>query len=382
MIESAERIEQVGEYYFSGKLSSIREMISRGVDVINLGIGSPDTFPPREVVETLVSQSASEGAHGYQPYRGIAELRMAIAGWYKNHFGFEPNPESEVLPLIGSKEGIMHISMAYLNNGDSVLVPDTGYPAYATAAMICGARCMQYDLNEHNNWLPDFKELEKQNLDNVKIMWVNYPNMPSGINATSGLFKELARFGQRHNILVINDNPYSFILNNRPLSILSYDESLENVLELNSLSKSHSMAGWRLGMVIGHEEHINNILKVKSNMDSGMFLPIQKAAIQALQIGKEWYDDLNNIYSNRQKMVYELLDSLGCLTRPGQSGMFLWSKIPDGFTDSYQFSDYCLDRYHLFITPGLVFGSNGKYYIRTSLCVKEERIKKAIKRVK
>ncbi|MBN1387536.1 MAG: aminotransferase class I/II-fold pyridoxal phosphate-dependent enzyme [Bacteroidales bacterium] len=382
MVDSAKRTEQVREYYFSGKLSVIREMISSGIDVINMGVGSPDILPPGEVIEALTSSCINPEAHGYQPYRGIDELRSAISDWYYLYYKVKTNPASQVLPLIGSKEGIMHISMAYLNSGDAVLVPDTGYPAYATAARICGARCIYYDLNDENNWMPDLESLENENLQEIKLMWVNYPNMPAGVKATAGLFRALVNFARRHNILVVNDNPYSFILNNRPLSILSGNSSFENVLELNSLSKSHNMAGWRLGMVIGHEKHINDILKIKSNIDSGMFLPIQQAAIKAFRMGQEWYDKLNSIYLLRQQMVYDLLNYLDCSTRADQSGLFLWSRIPDEFADSYEFSEHCLDKYHLFIAPGLVFGLNGSRYVRTSLCLNESRIKEAIGRVK
>lgn len=382
MIESAARTKQVGEYYFSGKLSMIREMIAGGADIINMGIGSPDMSPPAEVTAALRSSMNEEGAHAYQPYRGIDELREAMSDWYARHYGFKPDPLSQVLPLIGSKEGILHISMAFLDSGDAVLVPDTGYPAYATAARICGARCVYYDLDENNGWLPDLKSIEQGALQGIKLMWVNYPNMPSGTRATETLFSELAAFARKHNILVVNDNPYSFILNDKPSTILSADESLENVLELNSLSKSHNMAGWRLGMVLGHADNINSILKIKSNMDSGMFLPVQKAAIEAFKIGHDWYDNLNGSYARRQRMTYELLECLSCSCREGQSGMFLWSRIPDEFADSNEFSDYCLHQYGLFITPGLVFGKNGSRYVRASLCINEARIEAAISRVK
>jgi len=357
-------------------------MISAGIDIINMGIGNPDILPPDEVIDALTNSCNNAEAHGYQPYRGIDELRSAISDWYYRYYDVKPDPGSQVLPLIGSKEGIMHISMAYLNMEDAVLVPDTGYPAYATAARICGARCIYYDLSKENNWMPDLKSIESTDLQGIKLMWVNYPNMPAGVRATDKLFRDLVNFARKHNILVVNDNPYSFILNNKPLSILSSVNSFENVLELNSLSKSHNMAGWRLGMVVGHEEHINDILKIKSNIDSGMFLPIQQAAIKAFRIGQDWYDKLNLIYSLRQQMVYDLLLRLGCSTTSDQSGMFLWSRIPDRFADSYEFSDHCLDKYHLFITPGLVFGLNGRRYVRTSLSLKESRIKEAMERVK
>lgn len=382
MVDSANRIKQIREYYFSGKLSGIKEMIAAGIDVINMGIGNPDITPPVEVIDSLTTSCNTAEAHGYQPYRGIDELRSAISGWYYHHYNVKTDPASQVLPLIGSKEGIMHISMAYLNSGDAALVPDTGYPAYAAAASICGARCIYYDLNDENNWMPDLESLESMDLQGIKIMWVNYPNMPAGVRATHELFVKLVNFASKHNILVVNDNPYSFILNKNPVSILSSANSFENVLELNSLSKSHNMAGWRLGMVIGHEKHINDILKVKSNIDSGMFFPIQKAAVQAFKIGQDWYDRLNAIYSLRQQMVFDLLQHLGCFTRVDQSGLFLWSRIPDKFADSYEFSDHCLEKYRLFITPGSVFGLNGMRYVRASLCLNESRIEEAINRVK
>jgi len=353
-----------------------------GIDVINMGIGSPDIQPPDEVVEALTNSTGSELAHRYQPYRGIDELRSAISDWYDLYFGVRPDPAGQVLPLIGSKEGVMHISMAYLNRGDGVLIPDTGYPAYAAAADICGAKCIYYDLNKENKWLPDLEEIENRNLKGIKLMWINYPNMPAGVKATIELFRDLVHFARKHNILIVNDNPYSFILNKEPLSILAADNSFENVIELNSLSKSHNMAGWRMGMVIGNEEHINNIMKIKTNMDSGMFLPIQHAAIKAFRIGQEWYHKLNIIYSRRQEMVYALLQSLGCSTTDNQSGMFLWSGIPDEFNDSYEFSDHCLNKYRLFIAPGQVFGKNGRRFIRASLCVSESRIKEATERIK
>ncbi|MBS0011158.1 MAG: aminotransferase class I/II-fold pyridoxal phosphate-dependent enzyme [Bacteroidales bacterium] len=382
MIESAKRTQDVREYYFSGKLSEIRKMISDGTDVINLGIGNPDILPPDEVINTLTGMSVKAGVHGYQPYRGIPELRAAISEWYGRYYNIEPDPESQVLPLIGSKEGILHISMAYLNSGDGVLIPDPGYPAYASAARICGARCIYYDLESENNWMPSLEKIEKTDLQNVKLMWINYPNMPTGAKASDDFFRDLVAFARKHDILIINDNPYSFILNKRPISILTADHSLENVLELNSLSKSHNMAGWRMGMLVGHENHIDNIIRIKSNMDSGMFLPIQLAAVEALKIGQAWYDRINEIYSLRRVIALEMLDILGCRTGENQSGMFLWSMIPDGFPDSFEFSDHCLENFHLFIAPGQVFGSNGRSYVRTSLCINETRLREAVARVK
>lgn len=356
-------------------------MLAGGDDIINLAIGNPDIAPPDEVIKALKDNADDEAGHGYQPYRGISELREAISGWYMKYFDIDLDPLSQVLPLIGSKEGIIHISMAYLNRGDAVLIPDPGYPAYAAAAGLCGARSVYYELDSDNGWLPDLENIEGKDIQGIKLMWINYPNMPTGQSASREKFSEIVHFARKHNILVVNDNPYSFILNDKPLSLLSADADYDNVLELNSLSKSHNMAGWRVGMLVGHAEHINNVLKIKSNMDSGMFLPVQKAAVKALQLDGSWYDKLNAIYRQRQELVYELLAACGCDTRPGQSGMFLWSGIPAGFADSYEFSDYCLERYHLFIAPGLVFGSGGQRYIRASLCVGESRIKEAIKRV-
>ncbi|MDT8400423.1 MAG: aminotransferase class I/II-fold pyridoxal phosphate-dependent enzyme [Bacteroidales bacterium] len=382
MIKSAKRTKQVREYYFSGKLSEIRDMISDDIDVINMGIGNPDIQPPGEVIKTLTDTSARAGVHGYQPYNGIYELRAAISEWYKRYYNIELDPESQVLPLIGSKEGILHISMAYLDRGDNVLVPDPGYPAYASAAEICGAGCIHYDLEEANNWMPSLEKIQKKDLRGVKLMWINYPNMPTGARASDDLFRNLVDFAREHNILLINDNPYSFILNTMPLSILTADKSFENVLELNSLSKSHNMAGWRMGMVLGHKHHINNILRIKSNMDSGMFLPLQLAAVEALRMGQDWYAGINAIYALRKQIVLEVLDCLDCWTEGNQSGMFLWSKIPDIFSDSYEFSDYCLHRFHLFITPGQIFGLNGHRFIRTSLCINEYRLREALIRVK
>ncbi|MCF8222074.1 MAG: aminotransferase class I/II-fold pyridoxal phosphate-dependent enzyme [Bacteroidales bacterium] len=381
-VQLADRARTVKEYYFSQKLASIRKMTGKGIDVINMGIGSPDIPPPAEVVEELMNVSGKEDVHGYQPYLGTGRLRMAIAGWYKRFYDVTLDPETQILPLMGSKEGVMHISMAYLNRGDAVLVPDPGYPAYAAAAGMCGARCVYYDLDKNNRWLPDLDSLKKEDLNGVKMMWINYPNMPTGSVASLSDFKNIVDFAKQHNILVVNDNPYSFLLNNNKVSLLAADYSHEAVLELNSLSKSHNMAGWRMGMLVGHADYIRDVLKVKSNMDSGMFLPIQEAAVKALNLNGSWYEDLNDIYGRRQELVLELMSLLGCRPETGSSGMFVWSEIPPDFINSYEFSDYCLEKYNLFITPGLVFGSNGHRYVRTSLCVNDNRIKEAINRIK
>ncbi|MCA1756543.1 MAG: aminotransferase class I/II-fold pyridoxal phosphate-dependent enzyme [Bacteroidales bacterium] len=380
-VKPSERISRVSEYYFSARLDQIRQMEKRGIDVINLGIGSPDTPPAPEVINNAVESIYLPGSHNYQPYRGVRELREAFGEWYKMRYNVSFDPESEILPLLGSKEGIMHISMAFLNRGDGVLVPDPGYPAYAAAARLCSARCIYYDLTSENGWMPDPEHIEKTGVEGVKLMWVNFPNMPTGKRASRELFDKLVDFGRRNNILIVNDNPYGQILNDHPLSIMESEGSMETALELNSLSKSHSMAGWRIGMVGGSKEYIDYILRVKSNMDSGMFLPLQRAAIAALKLPDSWTLELNRMYRERRETVYALLDSLGCRFEDGQTGMFVWARIPDGHTCSMDFSDYLLDRFALFITPGAVFGANGKGYVRISLCNPVEKIEEAVARV-
>lgn len=378
----ADRAKQIKEYYFSTKLNQIRELNASGIEVVNLGIGNPDMPPHPTVIQKLAGSSTNDAVHGYQPYKGIPSLRKAISGFYSKHFNVSVDPETEILPLIGSKEGIMHISMTFLNRGDAVLVPDPGYPAYAAAAKMCGARCIYYDLTAENDWLPDLQHLQKEDLQSVKIMWVNYPNMPTGRKADKGLFDELISFGIKNNILIVNDNPYSFILNNRTLSILSAANADGNALELNSLSKSHNMAGWRIGMVLGNEELISNIIKIKSNMDSGMFLPVQEAAVTAMSLGEKWFSGLNAVYAERKKLVMKLLSILGCKCNSKQSGMFIWAEIPSEQMSSIQFTDYILEKYRIFITPGSIFGSNGQKYIRISLCTPEEKLIECINRIK
>lgn len=378
---TAKRIDRIKEYYFSIKLKQIEEMNRSGPAVINLGIGSPDLPPSESVINKLMDSSLNHANHGYQSYRGIGSLRQSFAGWYKKYYLVDLDPIHEILPLMGSKEGIFYISMAFLNEGDKVLVPDPGYPTYKAVAEMVGAEALMYDLKSENKWYPDLDMLEKTDLTNVKIMWVNYPHMPTGTKATRSLFQDLVDFGNRHDVLVCNDNPYSFILNEQPLSLLAAERAKEVVLELNSLSKSHNMAGWRIGMVAGNRAFIDSINKVTSNIQSGMFLPIQHAAIEALGNPSSWYHQLNEVYSDRRKRVWELLDMLHCTYDREQVGLFVWARIP-GETDSFQFSDDMLERARVFVTPGGLFGKNGMHYIRISLCSREEIILESIDRIK
>ncbi len=381
IVEPAERTHGVSEYYFSAKLRQIAMMRSTGIDVINLGIGSPDMPPPAEAVKTLADEAGKPDVHGYQSYNGIPELRKAMAAWYMKYFRVRLDPDSEILPLIGSKEGIMHISMAFINPGDEVLVPDPGYPSYASVTRLVGGKIRTYDLLEKNRWMPDFSKIENDDLSRVKLMWVNYPNMPTGTPASPVLFERLVNFAYKHNILVCNDNPYSFILNRDYASILSADSGKKAVLELNSLSKSHNMAGWRIGMVAGHRDYISNILRVKSNMDSGMFRPLQLAAARALEQDDEWYENLNRTYRKRRKIAGEIMKILGCSFDENQTGLFLWGKISEKFPTGEKLSDYLLENAHVFITPGFIFGKNGEKYIRISLCSSEEMLEKARNRI-
>jgi aspartate/methionine/tyrosine aminotransferase len=381
IIQPARRIADIGEYYFSQKLAEIARMRNSGVDVINLGIGNPDLPPPEFSIETPASESMKPGNHGYQSYTGIPQLRKAFAGWYSKYFGVKLNAENEILPLIGSKEGIMHISLAFLNPGDEVLIPDPGYPAYEAAAKIAGAKVVKFNLTEENGWFPDFQEIKKSDLSKVKLMWVNYPNMPSGAGGSKSLFEELIAFGNKHRILICNDNPYSFILNAHPMSILSVEGAKDVALELNSLSKSHNMAGWRIGMVGGDASMIEAILKVKSNMDSGMFKPLQLAAVQALQMPVEWYKKINEVYEKRKLLAIKLLEHIGAGFNKNQSGMFIWARIPEHFDHSAEFSDYYLRKAGIFMTPGFIFGEQGKNYCRISLCSNDDLLRVAIERI-
>ncbi len=382
MIKPAQRTEMVNEYYFSLKLNQIEEMNNQGHAVINLGIGNPDLLPPVDALNLLSQKVLEPGVHGYQSYKGIPELRNAFSKWYTNFYNVKLNSNTEILPLFGSKEGIMHISMAFLNPGDKVLIPNPGYPTYKAVSQLVGAELIEYDLLAENNWYPDFNHLESFDLDNVKIMWVNYPHMPTGQAATRELFDNLVNFGQKHQILICNDNPYSFILNDHPLSILSSPGAMEVALELNSLSKSHNMAGFRVGMVGGKKEFIDTILKVKSNMDSGMYKPMQLAAAKALENTMEWYKSVNEQYEQRRKWVYQIFDLLGATYDRKQSGLFIWAKIPDKYKDSYEFSDFSLNEAKVFLTPGSIFGSNGDRFARISLCSNEEQLQMALNRLK
>lgn len=381
MITTAKRLQTVQEYYFSRKLKEVNQLIAEGKPIINMGIGSPDLAPHSSVIEAIQNAMFDAKAHEYQSYQGVPDLRKGMANFYKNQFDVDVDFNSEVLPLMGSKEGIMHISLAFLNEGDEVLIPNPGYPTYASVTELVQAKAVYYDLNDNNNWQPNFEKLEQQDLSKVKLMWINYPHMPSGTNGTLELYKKLIAFGKKHNILIVNDNPYSFVLNDNPLSIFRIEGSKEIALELNSLSKTFNMAGWRVGMVVGKKELIDAVLKVKSNMDSGMFYGIQKGAIEALKLGKDWFESQNKIYSSRRDLIFQLADKLGCNYNENLVGLFVWAKLPIGIK-SEEFVDKLLLDKHLFITPGTIFGSNGEGYIRFSLCVKEEKIKEAILRIK
>ncbi|MCD8415090.1 aminotransferase class I/II-fold pyridoxal phosphate-dependent enzyme [Tenacibaculum dicentrarchi] len=379
MIQPAKRLNTVQEYYFSKKLREVRELTSAGKPIINMGIGSPDLLPPTNVINAIQESFGDATAHKYQSYQGLPELRNAIATFYQQKFNISANTENEILPLMGSKEGIMHISMAFLNEGDKVLIPNPGYPTYTSVTKLVGATPLFYNLSDTTNWQPDFEELEKLDLENVKIMWVNYPHMPTGTNATLETFEKLVAFGKKHQILIVNDNPYSFILNDNPISILQVDGAKEIALELNSLSKTFNMAGWRVGMVLGNANFINQILKVKSNMDSGMFYGIQKGAIEALHLSDEWFITQNKIYEERRNLIFQLADKLNCTYNKNSTGLFVWAKIPEG-KKSEETADEILYGKDIFITPGTVFGSQGEGYIRFSLCITEKVIKEAISR--
>lgn len=380
MITTAQRLQTVQEYYFSRKLREVNQLISEGKPVINMGIGSPDAAPHPTVISAIQSSLFDAKAHEYQSYQGLPEMRKGFADFYKNQFNVSLDFNSEILPLMGSKEGIMHISLAFLNEGDEVLIPNPGYPTYASVTELVQAQPIYYDLKEANQWQPDFEQLEQLDLSKVKLMWVGYPHMPTGANATFELYEKLITFGRKYNILIVNDNPYSFVLNDNPLSILQVDGAKDIALELNSLSKTFNMAGWRVGMVCGKKELIDSVLKVKSNMDSGMFYGIQKGAIAALKLSKEWFESQNEMYTKRRNLMFQLAEKLGCTYDEKSVGLFVWAKLPSGIS-SEQFIDELLYEKHLFLTPGTIFGSNGEGYIRFSLCVKEEKIKEAIKRI-
>ena len=380
-IRTASRLSGIEEYYFSQKLREIANMRAEGKAVINLGIGSPDLPPSPETVEELSEQSKKSDQHAYQSYAGTPELRKAFAKWYQDWFGVTLHPDKEILPMIGSKEGIMHIAMTYLEAGDEALVPDPGYPTYRAATALTGASVRLYALSEDRRWLPDLDALAASDLSRVKLMWVNYPHMPTGAQADRGFFSDLIAFAKAHHILLVNDNPYAFILNERPLSLLSIDGAREVALELNSLSKSHNMAGWRVGMLAGQANFLSDVLRFKSNMDSGMFKPVQLAAVRALESPASWYSDLNAIYRGRRNKAFALLDLLNCTYDPNQTGMFVWARIPATYADAYELSDQILYNNNVFMTPGGIFGEQGRQYIRVSLCSDEATFETAIARI-
>lgn len=380
-IQVAKRLQHTEEYYFSRKLREIDALNQTGKKVINLGIGSPDLPPHPTVIDTLHTYATRPDTHAYQNYKGILPLRQAIADWYRDWYGVSLDPNTNVLPLIGSKEGIVHICMTYLQEGDEALFPNPGYPAYAAAVRLSGATGVPYELEEKNDWLPDLDRLAKRDLTKVKLMWLNYPHMPTGTPATAAFFDEVVAFAKQHNILLCHDNPYSFILNEHPQSLLATEGAMDVAIELNSLSKSSNMAGWRVGMLVGAEARVQEIIRFKSNMDSGMFLPVQMAAAKALSLGREWYDELNAAYRDRREKVYRLLDALGCAYSRQQVGLFVWAKIPTSYPDGYALSDAILQQARVFITPGGIFGDGGNAYIRVSLCATPDVLDEAQDRI-
>ncbi len=383
MIPIANRLADVQEYYFSQKLREIETMKKEGKKVLNLGIGSPDLPPHPSVIEALHSESAKADTHAYQSYRGAPALRQAMAGLYEKWYGVSLNPETELLPLMGSKEGITHICMTYLNEGDAALVPNPGYPAYASAVRVAGGTILPFALIEENNYFPDIDELTKKVKAHgkVKLLFINYPHMPTGQLPTREMFDGLVQWAKQQGVLIIHDNPYSFILNEKPMSLLTSPDAMEVALELNSLSKSHNLAGWRVGMLAGKPERLQEVLRFKSNLDSGMFLPVQLAAAKALSLGADWFEALNAQYRTRRELVFRMLDKMGCPYSVKQAGMFVWAGLPEGFADGYALSDYLLQQAHVFITPGGIFGSEGNEYIRISLCSNESVLNEANQRI-
>jgi len=381
MIKTANRIANIEEYYFSKKLAEVRGLDTPELPVINLGIGSPDLAPSAATIQALTTTAEKKGSHGYQNYKGIPALRIAIQNFYKTTYQVNLNPETEILPLMGSKEGIMHIAMAFVNEGEEILIPDPGYPTYASVAKLVGAKVTTYEMKESLDWGIDLEALKKRDLSKVKIMWVNFPHMPTGRVASKTELKELVDLARKNNFLIVNDNPYSLILNDAPLSILSIDGAAEVALELNSLSKSHNMAGWRIGWVVGNKEYVEAVLRVKSNMDSGMFLGLQQAAVEALKNGAEWFNELNSVYKKRRDAATKILSELGCTYSKNQSGLFIWAKTPDKVTDVEKWIDEILYGTKVFITPGFIFGDTGKRYIRISLCATEEKLTEAFVRI-
>ena len=381
-ITPADRVGSIQEYYFSKKLKEVAEMNAQGKNVISLGIGSPDLPPSEETIETLCTHAHQANEHGYQPHVGIPELRQGFADWYKKWYGVELDPKSEIQPLIGSKEGILHISLAFLNPGDGVLIPNPGYPTYSSVSKLVGAKLIYYDLLEDKGWQPDFEALEQMDLSGVKMMWTNYPNMPTGGNATPELYERIVDFGRRHGILICNDNPYSFILNEHPLSILAVPGAKEICIELNSMSKAHNMPGWRMAMLASNAQFVQWVLKVNSNIESGQFKPMQYAAAKALQADKSWYDGMNRVYRSRRDLAGQIMEALGCTYDEQQVGMFLWGRIPDSAESAEAIANKVLYEARVFLTPGFIFGSRGERYIRISLCCKNEALQEALNRVK
>ena len=381
-IQPAERLGLVSEYYFSRKLKEIAQRNAQGENIISLAIGSPDMPPSPETINTLCTEAQKPNVHGYQPTVGIPELREAMADWYKRTYGVELDPKSEIQPLIGSKEGILHVTLAFANVGDKVLVPNPGYPTYTSLTKILGCQIVNYDLQADNNYQPDFEALEKMDLEGVKIMWTNYPNMPTGANAQRETYEKIVAFAKKHNILVVNDNPYSLILNNEPLSILQIEGAKDCCIEFNSMSKSHNMPGWRVGMLASNSQFVQWVLKIKSNIDSGTFRPLQLAAAQAYHNAPEWHQQANiATYRERRDIAEQIMTTLGCTYNPEQVGMFLWGQIPEHYTDCEQLTERVLNEAKVFITPGFIFGSNGQRYVRISLCAKKEQMQEALERV-
>lgn len=382
-IRPAARVDEIKEYYFARRQREVARLNAEGYDIVSLGIGGPDRPPHPDVIETLCEYARRPDTHAYQISTGIPRLRENFARWYRRYYGVELNPATEILPLIGSKEGVMHVSLTFLNPGDGVLVPNPGYPTYTSASRIAGAEIYPYDLREENGWEPDFDALEKLPLEKIKVMWVNYPHMPTGTPANRRLFEKIIDFGRRHNILIVHDNPYSFILNNgEHLSILQVDGAKDVAIEFNSLSKSHNMSGWRIGMVAGSEEFIGWIRKIKSNVDSGQFRPVMEAAACGLLLDDDWYEDVNREYRERRKIAEEIMTELGCSFDPNQVGLFLWGRIPDSEKNGEAVADRLLYEYGIFIAPGFIFGSNGDRYIRISICATKENLQKALARIK
>lgn len=381
-IEPARRVATIKEYYFSKKLREVAQLNAQGRDIISLGIGGPDRPPHPEVVTTLCTEASKPDAHGYQPYVGLPALRRAYADWYKKFYNVTLDPDREIQPLIGSKEGILHTTLTFVNPGDGVLVPNPGYPTYTSVSRLAEAEIFTYDLREDTGWQPDFDALEQLPLERIKLMWVNYPHMPTGRCASIELFERLVDFGKRHGIVIVNDNPYSFILNDKPLSIFNVEGAKDIAIEMNSLSKSHNMPGWRMGMVAAKPQFIEWILKVKSNIDSGQFKPMMMAAARALQCDADWYGEINAVYAERRRIAEQIMNCLGCHFDPAQRGLFLWGRIPDNYSGSEELADRLLYDARVFVTPGFIFGSNGNRYIRISLCATKEKMQEALCRIK